>query len=86
MIDPAIPKTATSSVAEIATTASNIAVRAGCAFNSRTLNARIRSTIYGDFPPASTSEPIRPSVKVIIRSVDDAAPRLCVTITTERPC
>ena len=35
--------------------------------------------------PASTSEPMRPSVSVITRSVDDAASRLCVTMTTERP-
>ena len=85
MIDPAMPRTATSNVAEIPTTTSNIDVRPGCLRNSRRLNARMRSTIMAVSRPAGTSEPTRPSVRVITRSVDDAAATLCVTITTERP-
>ena len=44
-MDPAMPKTATSKVAEIPTTIRDIAVRPGCARSSRRLNARMRSTI-----------------------------------------
>ncbi len=45
VMDPAMPKTATSSVAETPTTTRDIEVRPGCARNSRRLNARMRSTI-----------------------------------------
>jgi putative ABC transport system ATP-binding protein len=45
VMDSAMPKTATSKVAEIPTTTRDIEVRPGCARNSRRLNARMRSTI-----------------------------------------